>query len=180
MTSVIRNNVKPIYKQQTTDMPLEKEALKTNLSVEKLAVTWFLKLVFIFRNILGSAVSEFWRKKIILRLANCCTCHFSKHREQANLETEWVFMKVLDRCLCHYCSNTNPNSPEEEKKNLSITWLGDSRCLFHSVVRANSKVDNRGKKFWLYPAGNTFTEKVSISESNIQTNFFRADNFRYL
>lgn len=34
-TSVMKNNVKRSYKQQATGMPLEKEALKTNLSVEK-------------------------------------------------------------------------------------------------------------------------------------------------
>lgn len=40
-------------------MHFENEALKTNLSIENIAVTRFLKLVFIFRNILGSAVYEF-------------------------------------------------------------------------------------------------------------------------
>lgn len=50
--------------------------------------------------------------------------------------------------------------------------------LFCSESKPQNR--DRGKKFWIYSAGNILIEEVSVSESNIQNIFFRADYFRYL
>lgn len=51
-------------------MSFKKHAQKTNFSVEMPAVIGFLKLVSIFRGILGSVIYQL--KKKILKLANHC------------------------------------------------------------------------------------------------------------
>lgn len=86
------------------------------------AVIGFLKLVSIFRGILGSVIYQL--KKKILKLANHCIWYFSKNRQWVPFLktvgslgiTEGLFVKMLHSCLHHYCIKTNPGSPRGKKK----------------------------------------------------------------